>query len=73
MYVNFIAYYYYHYYSIIIIVIDIMSMIVANICYDLGPSVGTWVLPITHGTWRSRLSGKISNGILKIGVTRICC
>ena len=35
---------------------------VATICYDLGPSVGTWVLPITHGTWRSGLSGKISNG-----------
>ena len=22
------------------------------ICYGLGPSEGTWVLSITHGTWR---------------------
>ena len=35
-------------------------------------SVETWVLPITHGTWRSSLSGK-KQKTMKIGVTRICC
>ena len=29
------------------------KLTVATICYDLGPRVGTWVLPITHGAWRS--------------------
>lgn len=39
----------------------LLTVFVAIICYGLGPSVGTWVLPITHGTWRSSLSGKKGN------------
>ena len=26
--------------------------VVVIICYGLGPSVGTWVLSVTHCTWR---------------------
>ena len=44
---------------------------VAIICYGLGPSEGTWVLSITHGTWRGFLAGKKATDILKIVATRI--
>ena len=44
------------------------------ICYRLGPSVGTWVLPITHRTWGSGFEQENkATDILKIGVMRICC
>ena len=52
----------------------LLTVFVAIVCYGLGPSVGTWVLPITHRTWGSGFEQENkATDILKIGVMRICC
>ena len=59
--------------TVAMVTYDVMES-VATICYDLGPRVGTWVLPITHGTWQSVFEReKKETAILKLEVTRICC
>ena len=36
----------------------------ATFCYSLGPSVGTWVLSITHGFGKSRDENLLRSGVV---------